>query len=110
MDLNIRDFPKDLHEKITRAAFDQKKTLKEFVIDFLQALCDDKPAGLKRVLTDDSNRAKAKKAKAPSGKKKAAAGGGKQKGVRTCPTHNKPMKDYGNKWMCDGPPAHSELK
>lgn len=27
-----------------------------------------------------------------------------------CPTHRKQMKDFGNKWVCEGPPEHSVLK
>jgi hypothetical protein len=27
-----------------------------------------------------------------------------------CVLHNKPWKDYGTKWVCDGPPQHTEAK
>jgi hypothetical protein len=27
-----------------------------------------------------------------------------------CALHNKPMKDFGTKWVCEGPPQHSEAK
>lgn len=28
----------------------------------------------------------------------------------TCQSHHKPMKDYGTKWICEGPPQHTEAK
>jgi len=27
-----------------------------------------------------------------------------------CQTHEKPMKDFGTKWVCEGPPQHSVPK
>lgn len=27
-----------------------------------------------------------------------------------CIVHNKPMKDFRTKWVCDGPPQHTEAK
>ena len=39
------------------------------------------------------------------GRKRANEAGGKK-----CLTHGKVMKDFGNAWLCDGPPSHKELK
>ena len=38
-------------------------------------------------------------------------GEGKSKaGQKCCPDHGKVMVDFGNAWICDGPPKHKELK
>ena len=29
---------------------------------------------------------------------------------KTCEQHGKVMKDFGNAWMCEGPPSHKEFK
>jgi hypothetical protein len=30
--------------------------------------------------------------------------------ARQCSMHDRPMRDFGSKWVCDGPPQHSEAK
>lgn len=36
--------------------------------------------------------------------------GEKPQKVKKCTRHRRPMKDFGNKWVCEGPPQHSEFK
>lgn len=129
MDFNIRNFPEDLHGKISRAAFDQKKSLKAWLIDLLEALCDDRPAGLLKQLTEDAAKSKgvadirkgrklvrhgkhpaAKKRNRESRDRKEKPGGSNKAKAKICSTHQKAMRDFGNKWLCEGPPQHTELK
>jgi len=130
VDLNIRNFPEDLHGKITRAAFDQKKSLKAWLIELLEALCDDRSAGLLKQLTADAEKSKSvvnirrpvrspvRNRKHPAAKKRNRESRDREKKPRgahsaktkICSTHQQAMRDFGNKWLCDGPPQHTELK
>jgi hypothetical protein len=46
------------------------------------------------------------------GAKKDRVGKGKGEGAKVgyCVDHRQEMKDFGNKWVCDGPPEHVEFK
>jgi hypothetical protein len=49
----------------------------------------------------------------PSNQPSAVARGSKsdrEKQGKRCEAHGRPMKDFGNAWVCEGPPTHKELK
>ena len=96
-DLNIRDVPGDFLASVKRGAFESQLSIKEFVIRKLSAALGQKAAPVIKQREDPR-----KKQTIVITKKKAT---GKQ-----CEQHKKPMKDFGNKWYCEGPPPHSELK
>lgn len=50
---------------------------------------------------------------AVSGVSEESADGGSRYGRKSpgwCKIHGKMMKDFGTKWICDGPPSHTEAK
>jgi hypothetical protein len=124
VDLNIRKFPEDLHAKIARAAFEAKVPVKQFVIQALS----DALNGVRIPVVSISRTAEPRRQKerpalqtrGERGKKQRSSDvrrrvPGSRKPKRTeagkfCKAHQKPMKDFGTKWLCEGPPAHSEMK
>ena len=96
-DLNIRDVPDEFMAAVKRGAFESQLSIKDFVIRNLSGAI-----GLKALPAIKQREDPRKKQAIVITKKKTAG--------RMCPAHKKPWKDFGNKWFCDGPPAHSEMK
>lgn len=118
MNLNIRNFPDDLKEKIDRATFAAKTTVRDWAIAVFQDVLGKTASipGIHKQRDDVRERKHPSAARGNSkggsvAKKHRSADKGKaESGARICKTHQKPMRDFGNKWLCEGPPQHSEMK
>lgn len=122
--LNIREFPEALLSSIKVASATKGMSLKDWVIAALEASVDGKTlrVPLGALSGDVGARRKAQGRTVPradSGKKKLVSrpvprrvhGNHKPKrSEKICSTHGIVMKDYGTKWLCEGPPVHSEVK
>jgi hypothetical protein len=122
MDLNIRKFPEELMKAIKIKALNAGKNMREYVIEVLSANTVRLSLGMLHGDAGVRGKSKGDVVSRPSaGKKKLSTGrvprriSGSHKSKRTeggkvCGTHGLVMKDFGNKWSCEGPPPHSELK
>ena len=129
MDLNIRDFPEELQKRLKMEAVAAGMSLREWVVKKLRLYqvvegidYGDGRDGVR--VRRDSARGEgqggvgeavrgASVTARPSNQSGAVDRGGKpnrEKQGKNCAAHGKPMKDFGNAWVCDGPPSHKEFK
>lgn len=125
MDLNIRNVPEELMKAIKIKALNAGKNLREWVIEELSRNGNavrvplgslSGAAGVRRrpkgnaVPRPDSGKKKLSAGRVPSGRTSSGHKSKRAEGGKVCGTHGLVMKDFGNKWSCEGPPPHSELK
>lgn len=131
VDLNIRDFDEGLMKLLKARAVEGGVTLKECVTKILEEATDEDgrdgvhlrgsveggAVGRGGKGTGEPGKAvrRAHEQAGSQGEPGAVAGSvQKDRGVegkgKTCKYHGKPMKDFGNSWVCEGPPVHKELK
>lgn len=129
---NIRGVPEELAKAARYRAFDEGISLRQLVINAVEKYVEetrnrvrkgkaDSPSeGVKASQTDASDQLGAR------GETKATASGPAEvspsKKFRDgivelpdstnpyCKTHRQHMKDFGNSWVCPGPPQHKEMK
>lgn len=129
--INLRDVPEELVRAFKVRAAGEGLGLRDWILKTLEGGDETRRDGLHlRGGTDDGGavRQRSKRngslGKAVSGAhdapgspaKSGAVGDGSRKDSRgegpgkKCTEHGKVMRDFGNSWLCEGPPLHKEFK
>lgn len=100
---NIRKVPDDLAWKAKKEALNRRMTLQDFVISLVREAIE-----ISELATEVSKGTPVEALGRIRGieRKPKESDDSLHMRVGYCSVHEKPMKDYGNKWLCEGPPQH----
>jgi hypothetical protein len=104
---NLRNIPEDLAWKAKKEALNRRMTLQDFVISLVREAIEVREFAAEvskgtPVEAIARIRGIERKPKESDASLEIRAG--------FCSVHEKPMKDFGTKWVCEGPPQHSVPK